>query len=77
MDLGPVVPGDSTLTAFLFLEFGRFTLRSRKAGLLLCIGITSDELAACRSGNSKAVELALASKGVYLFTDLQRPSVLM
>jgi len=76
MDLGPAVPRESTLAAFLFLEFGRFTLKSRKAGLLLCIGITSEELAACRSGNSQAVEMALVSKGVYPFTDLRRSSVL-
>lgn len=77
MDLGPAAPRGSTLAAFLFLEFGRFTLRSRKAGLLLCIGITLDELTACRGGNAQGVEMALVSKGVYPFTDLQRRSVLV
>lgn len=77
MDLGPSVPSGASISAFLFADFGRFVVRGRSAGLLLCIGITPDELAACRSGHRERVETALVAKGVYPFTDLQRPSVLM
>lgn len=68
---------DSPITAFLFAEFGRFTVRDQSAGLLLCIGITSDELDLCRSGRRSEVEAALKSKKVYPFTELQRRSVLV
>ena len=76
MDIGRAVPARSTISAFLFGQFGRFTVRGRKAGLLLCIGITSDELTACRWGNCQRVEAGLGSKGVYPFTDFTRRSVL-
>lgn len=77
MDLGPSVPEGSTLSAFLFAEFGHFLVRGRNAGLLLCIGITPDELAACRGGDRQKVEDALLTKGIYPFTDLRRGSVLV
>jgi len=47
-------------------------VRGRKAGLLLCIGITADELAACRKGRNVEVEQALKEAGVYPYTDLHR-----
>ncbi|QEX17013.1 hypothetical protein FRZ44_23090 [Hypericibacter terrae] len=75
MDLGPAVRPGSAITAFLFVEFGRFRVRDRAAGLLLCIGITADELAHCRNHRRAEVEAALISKGVYPFTDLERGSV--
>jgi hypothetical protein len=76
MDLGPALPTGSTLAAFLFLEFGRFVVGGRKAGLLLCLGITPDELEACRNGHRERVETELVSRGAYPFTDLRRRSVL-
>ena len=76
MDLGPATPAGSLLAAFLFADFGRFVVRGRPGGLLLCIGITADELALCRSGERHRIEEALKLKGVYPFTDLKRPSVL-
>jgi hypothetical protein len=76
MDLGPSAPAGSMICAFLFSDFGRFFVRGRRAGLLLCIGITADELSACREGDLKVVEARLRSKSVYPFTDFQRKSVL-
>jgi hypothetical protein len=76
MDLGPARPVGSTISAFLFMDFGRFEVRGRKAGLLLCIGITPDELAECRRGRREFVEAELKKSGVYPFTDLQRRSTL-
>jgi hypothetical protein len=76
MDIGAARPSGSIISALLFTDFGRFVVRGRDAGLLLCIGITPDELVACRNGYRDEVEAALASKGVYPFTDVQRWSVL-
>jgi hypothetical protein len=71
-----VLPDGATVTAFLFLEYRQFKIRDRKAGILLCIGVTAEELALCRTGKCKAVEKALRNQGVYPFTDLARASVL-
>jgi hypothetical protein len=76
MSLGPSVPKESTIAAFLFLEFGRFRICGRDAGVLLCLGITADELALCRAGRRKDVELALKNNGIFPFTDLFRQSVI-
>ena len=75
MDIGPAVPEGSTIAAFLFCDYGRFTVRDRNAGLILCMGITTDELAQCRAGNRPQVEKALKDAGIYPFTDLNRNSV--
>jgi len=76
MDVSPAVPPGAAITAFLFTDFGRFTVRGRRAGLLLCVGITPDELSACQRGNLQGVEAGLRSRNVYPFTDFQRESVL-
>jgi hypothetical protein len=76
MDIGSALPDDSTLAAFLFLNYATFKVRGRKAGLLLCVGITADELEACRAGKREKVEKALKAAKVYPFTDLYRDSVL-
>jgi hypothetical protein len=72
MDIGPLVPRGSTISAFLFEEFARFAFQGRSAGVLLCIGITPDELVACRCGQVDRVRRALESKHIYPFTDLRR-----
>jgi hypothetical protein len=71
-----IVPKDSRMVAFLFDEFAKFEMRGEPAGVLLCIGITADELSACRRGKKDRVLKALKSKGVYPFTDLERRSAL-
>lgn len=76
MDLASAVPEKSTIAAFLFCNYGSFTVRGRKAGLLLCIGITGDELKSCRAGKRDKVEKSLKAAQVYPFTDLYRKSVL-
>lgn len=75
MDISSIVPKGSTVSALLFLEFARFEVRSRKAGVLLCLGITPDELAACRAGRTTAVVNALNESDYFPYTDLNRPSV--
>ena len=76
MDIGPATPEGSTIAAFLYCDYGRFRVRDRDAGLLLCLGITSDELSECRAGNRFRVESALKDAGVYPFTNLFRESAM-
>lgn len=76
MDIGPAVPEGSTIDALLFLEYARFPVLDRDCGLLLCLGITSDELARCRAGHTPEVEAALKRHSIYPYTDLYRESVL-
>jgi suppressor of fused protein SUFU len=72
MDIATATPEGSTIAAFLFQEFARFEVLGRRAGILLCLGITSEELALCRSGKSGEVERSLRDAGVYPYTDLYR-----
>ncbi len=76
MDIGPALPQPTTLSAFLFLEYGTFRLHEKRCGLLLCVGITPDELEACMAGNGDRVVDQLKTKGIFPFTDLHRPSCL-
>jgi hypothetical protein len=76
MDIAEAAPEDSTIAALLFFNYATFRVRGRKAGLLLCVGITKDELKACRAGKRSKVEIALKAAKVYPFTDLYRVSVL-
>ena len=75
MDIASAVPEGSSIAGFLFQEFGRFEVRGRKAGLLLCLGITADELAACRAGGRAEIEKRLRDEDIYPYTDLWRSSV--
>jgi hypothetical protein len=76
MDIESATPKGSTIAGLLFFEYARFEVRGSQAGLLLCVGITKDELKACQQGRRPAVEAALKSAGVFPFTDLYRKSVL-
>ncbi len=76
MDIGPATPTGSTIAAFLFCDYGRFKVRGQDAGLLLCLGITADELQACHAGRREDVEAAIKGSGVFPFTELFRESVL-
>ena len=75
MDIGPATPDGSSIDAFLFCDYGRFRVRDQDAGIIMCVGITSSELAACRNGDRERVESLLRSNGVFPFNDLQRASV--
>lgn len=75
MDIGSAVPAGSSISALLFLELARFEVLGRRAGVLLCIGLTPAELSACRNGQAAEVESALRRNGVYPHTDHARASV--
>jgi hypothetical protein len=79
MDIGPALPEGSTIAALLFtkpdLPQETFTIRGVKGGILLCVGITEDELRLCRAGQTERVLAELRRTGVFPFTDLQRRSI--
>jgi hypothetical protein len=79
MDIGPAVPADSTISAFLFTEpditRNSFEVGDEAATLLLCIGITPAELAICQSEGAENILVRLRSARVFPFTDLNRESV--
>ena len=75
MDIGPATPHGSTIAAFLFSEFARFTVRGKDAGILLCVGITQEELGVARMRGGRFVEDALRKAGVYPYTDWFRHPV--
>ena len=76
MDIGPAVPPRSTISGFFFDDYKRMNFEREEAGLLLCIALTADELAACKQGKRQMVYEALVAQGVFPYTDLFRASVL-
>ena len=76
MDIGPLHQRDRPSRLFSTSTTQRLRFSDVEAGLLLCMGITADELAACRTGRREDVEKALRAAKVYPFTDLFRKSVL-
>jgi hypothetical protein len=73
-DLGELVEG-SRISALLFSDYGRFTVRRRACGLLLCMGITQREAKYAAKQSSSALEQKLREAGVYPLTDFARKSV--
>jgi hypothetical protein len=76
MGIGPAAPAKSTIAGFFFDDFKRMKYEGRNAGVLLCIGLTADEVAACRDGKRQEVYDALKARKIFPYTDLFRPSVL-
>ena len=75
MGIGEATPDGSTIAALLFSDYGRFKVRGRECGLLMCTGITAEELRVCRNGDTELVLNALRDQYVYPFTDLARDTV--
>src|SRR4051812_42772033 len=76
MEIGSAVPPGSTIAGFFFDDYKRIKYGGENAGLLLCIGLTADELAACMAGKRQTVYAALVTQNIFPYTDLNRPSVL-
>jgi hypothetical protein len=78
MDLGTYL-GDATIRALLFAhprdEAVRFEFLGERYGLLLCIGITAEELAFGRSKGTEKLLVLLKEHGVFPYTIPDRPSV--
>jgi hypothetical protein len=80
MDIATAMPAGSTIAALLFVEPDlpkkEFYVQGERAGLLLCLGITGDELQACFASQVDTVLASLRARGVFPYTDLRRSSVL-
>jgi hypothetical protein len=78
MDLGTYF-GDSTIRALLFAYPGEkqihFEFLGERYGLLLCVGITGEELAFGRSEGSEKLLVLLKQHSVFPYTMPDRPSV--
>jgi hypothetical protein len=79
LDLGTARSEDSTVAALLVARADppadAFELLGIPAGLMLCIGITEDEFAACKNFGSGVVLRMLKERDIYPITDLKRESV--
>jgi hypothetical protein len=75
MNLGPATPEGSCIEALLYDEYATFDVLGERAGLMLCIGITSDELDECRQEGSASVLQKLKAADIYPFTDFDRVSM--
>lgn len=75
MDIGPIAPEGSGIAALLFESYGRFEVEGRKAGVLLCIGITEEELKWCLRGKSAEIVQHLKARSIFPFTEFGRQSV--
>ena len=71
--------GDSTIRALLFANPSEqpvhFDFLGQRYGLLLCIGITAEELAFAREHNSKELLTLLKQHKIFPYTIPDRPSV--
>jgi hypothetical protein len=78
MDIGPALPPGSNISALWFTEpdppCQTFEVLGIRSGILLCVGITSDELGVCRSKGPGQLSAQLKVAGVFPFTDLNRTS---
>ena len=78
MDLGTFF-GDSTIRALLFThpreQAAHFEFLGNRYGLLLCIGITAEELAFKQAHGSESLLALLRQHGVYPYTTPDRSSV--
>jgi hypothetical protein len=75
MDIGPALPEGSTLSALAFVPHVQFKVRDRDCGLLLCLGITSEEFEAYHERGPAFVLDLLKEGGIFPFTDLRRRCV--
>ena len=78
MDLGAFF-GDSTIRALLFTHPSQqptyFEFLGERYGLLLCVGITAEELAFKRAHRSESLLALLKQHGVFPYTVPDRPPV--
>jgi len=76
MDISPATPKGSSISAFLFCDYGEFKVKGKKAGILMCVGITEAELEVCQNGQSDQILSKLKKKKIFPFTDLHRKSII-
>jgi hypothetical protein len=78
MDLGALAPQKSIqglLFALPDIATPAFEVLGMPASIMLCVGITADELASCKLHNSDVVLRMLREQSIFPYTDLGRSSV--
>jgi hypothetical protein len=79
MDIADARPQQSVISALLFARADppadSFDVLGAPANIILCIGITATEFAACKNFGSGVMLRMLREKEIYPFTDLQRESI--
>ena len=76
MTIAPALPDDSNISDALFVPYAEFEVRTKKCGLLLCLGLTEAELNYCRTVDCDPVIDKLKEAGEYPFTTPGRASVI-
>lgn len=75
MTIAPALPKGSKIYDALFVPYASFKVRRKKCGLLLCLGLTNEELEFCRAVDCDPVIDKLKEVGEYPFTNPKRQSV--
>jgi hypothetical protein len=79
MDIATGAPGESAMAALLFARpdppADSFSVLGLPANLILCVGITADEFAACKNFGSGVMLRMLKDNQIYPFTVPDRASV--
>jgi len=76
MDIGPALPAPTKLVSFLFLPYVKVNVDGKDASVMLCLGITADELTFIREHDIQDLVSRLKETGNYPYTDLSRKSVM-
>jgi len=78
MDLGGnFLLEDSEIKALIFSKYADFEVKGKKYGILLLIGITSDELNWAKENSGEELISKLKEQGIYPITDLKRKSIIL
>ena len=77
MDLGGnFVLENSNIKALIFSKYANFKVKRKNYGILLLIGITTDELEWAKENGGENLILKLKDSGIYPMTDFNRESIL-
>lgn len=76
MEIGPSLPQPTKLSNFLFLPYTKLKVGGKDSTVMLCLGITADELEFIQNHDIEELVAKLKSANVYPFTELARKSVL-
>lgn len=76
MDIVSALPQPTDLTAFVFDTYATFEVDGEQTNLLLCLGITADELKFAHEHGTDTLLTKLKDAGIYPITDVRRNSAL-
>lgn len=75
MSIGGALPQPTEIVAFVYLPYATLDVGGRKAGLLLCLGITQSEFDYIQENDIEDLVEALGQAGIFPRTDLKRSSM--